>query len=298
MLSRAHTATLQVTPGSRALAPTVLALLIACGFVGGCSGVVKGNSTQPPPPQSSGTFSISGSISPTTDGNGATVSLSGASTGTVTADASGNYTFTGLANGMYAVTPSRSGFAFSPTTQNATINSANVTGINFTAAAAQTFAISGTISPAGSGSGSSVALGGTMNATTTADSSGNYSFTGLQNGSYTVTPTDKGFVVSPLSRSVTVSGANVAGVNFTASTTQAHSATASWNASTSVVVGYNLYRGTVSGGPYSKLNASPISALTFSDSSVQAATYFYVVTSVDANGNESINSNEVQAVIP
>ena len=45
------------------------------------------------------TWSISGTISPSSAGAGATVSLSGASTATVTADASGNYSFTGLANG-------------------------------------------------------------------------------------------------------------------------------------------------------------------------------------------------------
>ena len=58
-------------------------------------------------------YSISGTISGA-GGNGATVSLSGASSATVTADASGNYSFSGLANGAYTVTPSNSGFTFTP----------------------------------------------------------------------------------------------------------------------------------------------------------------------------------------
>lgn len=78
-----------------------------------------------------------------------------------------------------------------------------------------------------------------------------------------------------------------------------HSATATWTASTSVVSGYNVYRATISGGPYAKLNSSPITLLTYNDTSVQSAqTYYYVATAVDTIGNESVFSNEVVAVIP
>jgi parallel beta-helix repeat protein len=81
-----------------------------------------------------------------------------------------------------------------------------------------TFSISGTISPAADGSGATLTLGGASSATTTADSSGNYSFASLATGSYTVTASKNGFNFSPSSLQEIVSGANVAGVNFTAST--------------------------------------------------------------------------------
>ena len=84
-------------------------------------------------PNSSQTWSISGTISPASLGAGTTVGLSGAATTSVTADSSGNYSFSGLANGAYTVTPSRSGDTFSPTSQSVTINSANATAVNFTA---------------------------------------------------------------------------------------------------------------------------------------------------------------------
>ena len=73
-----------------------------------------------------------------------------------------------------------------------------------------------------------------------------------------------------------------------------------WSASTSSdVVGYNVYRGTVSGGPYTKLDSSPVSADTYTDTTVQSGlTYFYVVRSVDGSGTESANSTEVSAKIP
>jgi hypothetical protein len=64
---------------------------------------------------------------------GATVSWSGTSSGSTTADGSGNYTIPDLANGSYTITPSKTGFTFSPTSSNQTISSANITGVNFTA---------------------------------------------------------------------------------------------------------------------------------------------------------------------
>ena len=64
------------------------------------------------------------------------------------ADANGNYSFTGLANGSYTVTPSKTGYTFSPANQSVTVNGANVTAVNFTAQAIASWSISGTISPA------------------------------------------------------------------------------------------------------------------------------------------------------
>jgi Abnormal spindle-like microcephaly-assoc'd, ASPM-SPD-2-Hydin len=74
----------------------------------------------------------------------------------------------------------------------------------------------------------------------------------------------------------------------------------SWNASTSSVIGYNVYRGTTSGGPYSsKLTSSPVAELTFTDTTVQAGqTYYYVVTAVNASGVESADSNSASATVP
>lgn len=84
----------------------------------------------------------------------------------------------------------------------------------------------------------------------------------------------------------------------TGSTVQ-HSVDVNWVASTSTVAGYNVYRGTLSGGPYSKINTTLITGLTYTDSTVSSgATYYYVVTAVAADGTESSFSNQVQAVIP
>jgi hypothetical protein len=84
---------------------------------------------------SNGTWSISGTISPPSAGDGTTVVFGGGGGGgsnSAKADSSGQYAFSGLANGTYTVTPTRTGYKFQPTNQSVTIIGANVTGVNFT----------------------------------------------------------------------------------------------------------------------------------------------------------------------
>src|SRR6266700_2327574 len=174
----------------------------------------KGNNGHGGNKFNTGGFSLSGTINPAAAGNGATVALSGAASATSTADNSGNYTFAGLPNGSYMVTPKHTGYAFTPGNQNTTVNGANVSGVNFTATS-QTFTISGTITPVAGASGATVTLSGAANTATTANSSGVYTLTGLVSGAYTITPSNAGYTFAPPSQSVTVSGANVSGANFT-----------------------------------------------------------------------------------
>ena len=78
-----------------------------------------------------------------------------------------------------------------------------------------------------------------------------------------------------------------------------HSVSLSWNASTSTVIGYHVYRGTQTGGPYTLLNSSVQPATTYTDANVvSGTTYFYVVTAVDVTLQESPFSNETIALIP
>jgi hypothetical protein len=79
----------------------------------------------------------------------------------------------------------------------------------------------------------------------------------------------------------------------------AHSVSLSWGASSSTDVAfYKVYRGTVSGGPYSVLTSN-LKATTYKDSTVQSGnSYYYVTSTVDTAGVESIFSNEFRSVIP
>jgi len=89
------------------------------------------------------------------------------------------------------------------------------------------------------------------------------------------------------------------GTGTAASTVSSHQVVLSWGASSSAVIGYNTYRGTVSGGPYTKLTSSPVAQTGYTDQGVTAGdTYYYVVTSVGANLVESAFSNEAEATVP
>jgi hypothetical protein len=158
------------------------------------------------------TFTVSGAI---TGGSGAAISLSqnGTTVATATADASGNYNFTNVANGTYTITPTETGFSFSPANQSVTVSGSNVTVPAFTATpVAQTFSISGTIASAGATL--TLTQNGATVSTVAAAASGAYSFTNIANGSYTVTPSQNGVTFLPVNLAVTVNGANVAGIDF------------------------------------------------------------------------------------
>ena len=198
-------------------ASAILAILcLACLANLGCAGVssAHSNTTVSPP-----TFSINGTISPAANGSGVTVTLSGAASASTTTDSNGNYSFTGLSSGNYELTPSKTGFSFSPSSQSTTLSTTSVTGMNFTvnSGSGSGLSISGNISPATAGI--TVSLSGAVSATAVTDSNGNYSFNNLASGDYTITPSAPGVSFSPSSQSATLSTASVTGINFTASAT-------------------------------------------------------------------------------
>jgi hypothetical protein len=79
-----------------------------------------------------------------------------------------------------------------------------------------------------------------------------------------------------------------------------HSVTLNWTASVSSgVVGYNIYRGSNSGGPYIQINSALDTTTQDIDYNVVGGqTYYYVVTAVNSKGAESAYSNQIKAVIP
>jgi hypothetical protein len=88
-------------------------------------------------------------------------------------------------------------------------------------------------------------------------------------------------------------------VGLSGSGVLAHTATLSWTASTSTVIGYNVYRGTVAGGPYTLVNSSIVAGTQYVDSAVASGqTYYYVATAVASGNVESTYSNQVTAAVP
>jgi fibronectin type 3 domain-containing protein len=81
-----------------------------------------------------------------------------------------------------------------------------------------------------------------------------------------------------------------------------HSVTLTWNATPAnggvPVARYNVYRSTISGGPFVKI-ASQVPGPPYEDRlTASGRTYFYVVTTLDQAGHESRFSDEARAIIP
>jgi hypothetical protein len=240
-------------------------------------------------------FSISGLNLPTTLTPNQSLTFSttfapqtaGSATGTitVTADASNPtlkipQTGTGTAQGQLAISPASANFGnVTVGTSASQVGTLSATGAGVTVSSASVsspeFSLSGVAFPLTIAAGQSVPITVAFAPQASGTASSSLSFTSNASNSPTESLTGNG--VAP----------------------PQHSVSLSWAACTSPVVGYNVYRGGTSGGPYAKINSAPESSTNFADSSVHAGqTYYYVATAVDSTGTESAYSNQVQAVIP
>ncbi|HLL71231.1 MAG TPA: Calx-beta domain-containing protein, partial [Pyrinomonadaceae bacterium] len=144
------------------------------------------------------------------------LTLSGAQTATTVSAADGTYSFQNLAEGgNYVVIPSRTNYTFSPPNISyASLNSDQLF-TNFTATPI-TYTISGRVTmPGGAAlSGVTVGLDGTQTGMVTTNASGDYSFTVLAGGNYTITPSKPGLAFSPPGRTITNLSGNQTGLDF------------------------------------------------------------------------------------
>lgn len=114
--------------------------------------------------------------------------------------------------------------------------------------------------------------------------------------SVTFAPTSPGAVNG--ARVSIASNSTTSPMAITLTGTGTHAVVLQWNAD-SGATGYEVFRGTVSGSEGSSpLNASPISATSYTDTNVASgATYFYTVKAVNSSGSSSA-SNETAAAVP
>ena len=118
------------------------------------------------------------------------------------------------------------------------------------------------------GSGAIIALSGPASASVIADTSGNYTFSNLSNGTYTVTPSKPGYVFTPPNATVALSG-NQTAVNFTPATL---GLSADPSSGSGVFPTYTL---TVS-DPSSAANVSSVAVLVTSGAATNSAAACYV----------------------
>jgi hypothetical protein len=224
-------------------------------------------------------FTFSASFAPTSaaSANGTISVVSNGSNPNLTISMSG----TGTAAGQLGVSPASLSFGNVVTGGNASLSGTlNATSASVTVSSASIsnseFSLSGLTFPF------TIAAGGSANFTVSFSPSA----TGLASGTLSFSSNASN---SPAAQSLSGTG----------TTPPQHSVNLSWNASTSAVVGYNVYRGTASGGPYSRVNSGLDALTAYTDGTVQAGqTYYYVTTSVDGSNSESTYSNEVKAIVP
>ncbi|MCP4221323.1 MAG: choice-of-anchor D domain-containing protein [bacterium] len=142
---------------------------------------------------------------------GVTLSYTDGGAQTATADGSGNYSFTVSYNWSGTVTPSLTGYSFTPTTRTYTNVLANQTSQDYVAGA-----ITPTISGNAGAAGVTLSYTDGGAQTATADGSGNYSFTVTYDWSGTVTPSLTGYTFTAVSRTYANVVANQTGQDYTA----------------------------------------------------------------------------------
>ena len=187
---------------------------------------------------------------------------------------------TGTAAGTLAVSPTSLSFG------NVTVGSSSALSGSLTASGAAV-----TVASASLSNGEFVLSGISLPATIPVGQSASFAVT--------FTPQASGAASASLSFSSNASNSpTVQTMTGTGTAATQHTVDLTWNASTDAV-GYNIYRGTKSGGPYTMINSSLDSTTTYTDSTVVSGqTYYYVATAVNSESQQSGYSNQATALIP
>lgn len=182
-------------------------------------------------------------------------------------------------------------------------------------APASSYGISGTVTSGGSAlAGATVTRSGNGTTTTTTDSGGNYSFSGVQNGSYTLTPGKAGYSFNPATLPVTVDGADLSALNFAAAAVSTIPAAPSglsatvmssslvnlaWADNANNETGYMIYRKTGSAGTYGEIANVAANVTIYNDTTVSdSTTYYYRILATNGVGDSAVYSNEANAATP
>ena len=117
-------------------------------------------------------------------------------------DTSGNYTVSGFPTGVYTITASHINYAFIPISRTVTLPP-NATNVVFTGTLL-TYSISGQVVNEASTPLSGVTISDSAGHSTGTGANGNYTLSGLLNGTYTITAIQSGYTFTPTNRTVIV----------------------------------------------------------------------------------------------
>lgn len=172
----------------------------------------------PPPPPPPAPFFISGTVTNLATGAGESGVTVTCGTGSTTTDSSGRYTIVHQVQGTATCTlsASKSGHYIKPDPQNITMTGGGSIQKDFILLKEKY--LNGVVTQGGQGlSGVTMACSGASSGSATTDSTGRYHLVGLNGGSITVTPSKPGYVFTPASRTVSLSGSGLALDAFSAS---------------------------------------------------------------------------------
>jgi hypothetical protein len=166
-----------------------------------------------------------------------------------------------------------------------------------------------TVGDTGSQAGTLKATGGSVTISGASLGSSRFSLSGItlpltlgagQSTSFDVifTPQAGGTVTSAVSFTSNATDSPTAAALSGTGVVPAYTVNLSWDASTSQVAGYNIYRSSNLNGTYSRINPSLDPGTAFTDSTVASgATYYYDVTSVNSSGEESSPCTPVKVTV-
>lgn len=213
--------------------------------------------------------SVSGNLAVVSSSSSANISLSG----------------TGAAAGKLALSPSALNFG------SVSVGSTKSLTSNVTASGSSVV-----ISSAGTNSGEFVLSAGALPMTLASGKSAQVTVTFRPQSSGSATGS---FSFNSNASNSTLTGSLSGSGSVVSSPQPQHSVSLTWGESSSGIAGYNIYRSTVSGGSYTRINATVNGGTAYTDSSVASGqTYYYVATSVSTAGLESKYSSQIKVTIP
>jgi Abnormal spindle-like microcephaly-assoc'd, ASPM-SPD-2-Hydin len=294
-LSSSYACQLTGTPTSIAFSNTTVGYMISSSgsIKSNCTSTITIDSIQSP----AAPFSTSGFQTPFSLAPGQTQSYTAVFSPTATGTATGSITFASTVSSVQPLTVGLTGTGVASTqgtlsSSPAKLSFGNVT-VNTTGSQTATITNTGAAAVTVSAVGVT-GTGFTLNKVTTPITIGVNQSVQLTIG---FTPTTTGSAPGTLTITSNASNGTLA-VPLTG-TGVTHSVSLSWTNTAAQIAGYNMYRSTVSGGPYSKINPTLITTTNYSDSSVASGTtYYYTVTAVGTNGTESGYSSPTTATVP
>lgn len=157
-------------------------------------------------------YSVTGKIVDTQGSPMTDVTVSDGAGHTTATDATGVYVLNGLSNGSYTLVPTRRGYTFTPASHSVTVQQQDVSGKDFTGEIVY-YTISGTILNSDGSPLSYARVDAGSGNTVNTDAQGAYTFTKLQDNTYTIIPSYGSYSFEPTQRVVTV-GPSATGVDF------------------------------------------------------------------------------------